>query len=63
MRFSVPVMTSSRPSTRLSVYKLIATSFGARTIEVVQPGLSAGLGRNAGRGHTENPAHFRPEPK
>jgi len=29
----------------------------------VQPGLSAGLGRNAGRGHTENAAHYRSKPK
>ena len=43
------------------VYKLIAASFG-RARSSVQPGLSAGLGRNAGRDHTENAAHFVPNP-
>ena len=54
------VITSQSRVFRLQVDRDLVWRAGDRS---VQPGLSAGLGRNAGRGHTENPAHFRPKPK
>ncbi len=43
------------------VYKLIASSFGARTIETPSPGLSAGPRCDAGCNNAENPAYFYPQ--